>query len=95
MFSSRKLLAGLWLASVLTACPPEKGPPELTITASPRTLDGAMQAATIRVVGVDDDGKPGTGSVRVTSAAGSLKDGAEVSLLAGEGREPGVSRWRG
>lgn len=85
MSSSRKLLAGLWLAS-LTACPEMTVEPELTLTASPRTIDGISQKAVIKVVGVDDHSDPGTGTVRVTSAAGSLKDGVEVSLVAGEGQ---------
>ncbi len=84
MFTSKRLFAGLLIAG-LSACPPEKVPAELTLSASPRTIDGAMQASTIKVTGIDDNGKPGTGTVRVTSVAGSLKDGAEVALLAGEG----------
>lgn len=84
MFTSKRLLSGLLLAG-LSACPPEKVEPELTLSASPRTIDGAMQATTIKVVGVDDNAKPGTGNVRVTSAAGSLKDGTDVALVAGEG----------
>jgi hypothetical protein len=84
MFTSKRLLSGLLLAG-LSACTPEKVEPELTLSASPRTIDGAMQASTIKVVGVDDNAKPGTGTVRVSSAAGSLKDGADVALVAGEG----------
>lgn len=86
MFQSRKLLSGLWLASFISACGPMLVEPELTMTASPRTIDGVAQASVIRVIGVDDRARPGTGTVRVTSAAGSLKDGAEVTLAAGEGQ---------
>ena len=86
MFTSRKLLSGLWLASFISACSPMLVEPELTLTASPRTIDGIAQNALIRVVGVDDRARPGTGTVRVTSATGSLMDGVDVTLAAGEGQ---------
>ncbi len=85
MSASKQLFPGLLLAGCLAACGPMLVEPELTISASPRTLDGVAQKATIKVVGVDDKAKPGTGKVRITSVAGSLKDGVEVDLLAGEG----------
>lgn len=85
MSSSKLLFPGVLLVGLLTACEPPAVEPELTLAASPRTIDGIMQKATIRVVAVDDKGKAGTGKVRVTSTAGTLKDGVEVDLLAGEG----------
>ena len=68
--------------------------PELTLTASPRTLDGVGQKAVIRVSALDAEGKPGTGTVRVSSAAGSLMAGAEISLAAGEGLRNGRQQGR-
>ncbi len=85
MSTSKQFLPGLLLACCLAACGPMLVEPELTISASPRTLDGVAQKATIKVVAVDDKAKPGTGKVRITSVAGSLKDGIEIDLLAGEG----------
>ncbi|MDP2276097.1 MAG: hypothetical protein Q8N23_15365 [Archangium sp.] len=85
MSTSKQFLPGLLLAGCLAACGPMLVEPELTISASPRTLDGVAQKATIKVVAVDDKAKPGSGKVRITSVAGSLKDGVEVDLLAGEG----------
>ena len=85
MSSSKQLLPGLFLAGFLAACGPATVEPELTLTASPRTIDGVAQKSTVKMSAVDDKGKLGTGKVRVTSGAGSLKDGVEVDLLAGEG----------
>ncbi|MDP1826365.1 MAG: hypothetical protein Q8L48_24065 [Archangium sp.] len=85
MSSSKLLFPGVLLVGFLTACEPPAVEPELTLSASPRTLDGIMQRSTLRVVAVDDKGKAGTGKVRVTSAAGTLKDGVEVELVGGEG----------
>ena len=85
MSSSKLFLSGVLLAGVLVGCEPPPVEPELTISVSPRTVDGIAQKATVKVTGVDDKAKPGTGKVRVTSAAGSLKDSVEVDLVAGEG----------
>ena len=85
MSSSKKLLPGLLLAGFLTSCEPPAVEPELTIAASPRTVDGLAQKATLKFTATDEKGKLGTGKVRVTSTAGSLKDGVEVDLVGGEG----------
>lgn len=84
MFSPKQLFTGSLLAALLASCGPETVEPELTLSASPRTLDGLAQKATVTVVGVDDKKKAGTGTVRITSTAGSLKDGVEASFVAGE-----------
>ncbi len=78
----------LWFVStmtVLAACGPMTVEPEFSMTASPRTLDGNRQKSTLKILATDDKSKPGTGSVRVTSTAGSMKDGEEVTLVGGEG----------
>lgn len=85
MSSSKQVLPGLLLTGLFAACGPMTVEPELTLSASPRTIDGLAQKATIKVVAVDDKAKPGTGKVRLTSTAGSLTEGVEVDLLAGEG----------
>ncbi len=68
---------------VYAACSGPSGAPELALSARPRTIDNRGQTATISVTATDAQGKPGTGTVRLTSAAGSLKAGTEVTLLAG------------
>ena len=85
MSSSKQLLSGVLLAGLLASCEPPAVEPELTLSASPRTVDGAAQKTTVKVVTVDAKGKPGAGKVRITSTAGSLKDGVEIDLVAGEG----------
>lgn len=85
MSSSKLLLTSVLLAGILLGCEPPAVEPELTISASPRTVDGVAQKSTVKVNGVDDKAKPGAGKVRITSTAGSLKDGVEVDLVAGEG----------
>jgi hypothetical protein len=70
---------------VWAACGATAADPELTISVDPKVLDGKMQVAKVTVTATDDKGKPGSGNVTVTSAAGSLKDGATVSLANGTG----------
>ncbi len=69
----------------ITACEPMKVEPELVLTPSPRTIDGISQTSAIRVLALNDEGKPGAGTVRLSSAAGSFKSGVEVTLVDGEG----------
>jgi hypothetical protein len=73
------------LAVMTAACGEPSVDAELALTASPKTVDGAGQKSVIKVFATDDKGKPGSGTVRLSSTAGSLKDGAEVTLTAGEG----------
>ncbi len=80
-----QLLAVATLAVFVAACEEPKVEPQLVITPSPRTLDGEGQVATVKVQAIDDENNPGTGTVRVSSSAGSLVDGVEVSLTNGEG----------
>lgn len=84
MSTLKRLLPGLFLAVLSTGCEPPKVEPELTLTAAPRTIDSVGQKTTIRAFATDDTGKPGTGNVRFSTPAGSLKAGEEVALLAGE-----------
>ena len=71
------------MAVSLYACGPA-GDPVLGLTARPRSIDNMGQVATITVTATAADGKPGTGKVRLSSPAGSLKTATEVDLLAGE-----------
>ena len=80
-----KLVAAI-AAVALVACGPQKVDPTLAIVPTPRTIDGDGSTASVRVVTTDDVGAPGTGTVHVTSAAGSLVDGADVTLANGEGK---------
>ncbi len=53
----------------------------LSISAAPSTIDDKGEASVITVSASDETGKPGTGSVKITSSAGSLKgDGQTVSF---------------
>lgn len=85
MSSSKVLLSSVLAAGLcLSACEPPPVAPELSITASPRTLDGNQQVATITVEAFDAKGKAGTGSVTLDSTAGSLKAGTELQLAGGK-----------
>ncbi|PZR09105.1 MAG: hypothetical protein DI536_23000 [Archangium gephyra] len=77
------LTAVFTFASLFSACEPQKVEPILQLTPSPRTIDGNGQKSTVRVFAVDSAGKPGTGTVAVTSSLGSLKDGVELTLAEG------------
>lgn len=79
------LTAVFTFASLFSACEPQKVEPILQLTPSPRTIDGIGQKSNIRIFAVDDTGQPGTGSVKVTSSQGSLKDGESVTLSEGAG----------
>lgn len=93
MLSRQQLFPLALLVLVGVGCEPPAVDPELTMTVSPRTLDGEGQTATIKVLATDTKGQPGTGTVRITSTAGTAKDGIEITLLAGEGSgEFGCSR---
>lgn len=72
------------LAALAVGCEPKKVEPELVLTAAPRTIDSKGQKTTLKALATDEDAKPGAGTVRFSAAAGSLKAGTEVSLLAGE-----------
>lgn len=85
MSFQRRLVPFVFVLSAFVACGPMKVEPELALTASPRQLDGVGQTSVLKITAVDDLAKPGTGKVRLTSTAGSLKDGVDVDLLAGEG----------
>jgi len=84
---SKKLLSASLLLSALVSfvgCEPMAVEPELSMTASPSTIDGNAQKSTIKLLATDDKGKPGAGTVRITSPAGTMKAGVEVTLAAGE-----------
>lgn len=80
-----RLLGALALALTLAACGGAAQDPELSLTPKPRTIDGKGQTSTIAIAATDAKGQPGTGTVRIVSAAGTLKDGADVTLSNGEG----------
>lgn len=79
-----KLVAAI-AAVALVACGPQKVDPQLVISPSPRTLDGEGQTSTVRVQTTDEYGKPGTGTVHLVSAHGTLVDGTDITLADGEG----------
>ncbi len=68
--------------SVLVSCSAAVDP-ELTLTPAPRTIANTGATSVITVTATDSKGKPGIGNVRVTSAAGSLRDGTVVRLVDG------------
>jgi hypothetical protein len=78
-----------WLAvacvAVATACGPAMVEPVLELTVAPRSLRADGQPSVVSITATDGAGKPGTGSVRVRSTFGSLKDAATVQLAAGKG----------
>lgn len=78
-----------WLAvaclAVVTACGPAMVEPVLELTAAPRSIRADGQTSVISITATDGAGKPGTGSVRVRSGFGSLKEAATVQLAAGKG----------
>lgn len=83
MKAMRSVVMGAVVALV-GACGPATVEPSLFLSVSPKTLRGA-QVATVKVSATDSKDKPGTGTVRVTSTAGSLVDGTDVDLQGGEG----------
>ncbi|MFO0600761.1 MAG: hypothetical protein U0228_35960 [Myxococcaceae bacterium] len=58
--------------------------PELVLTLTPKTIDGLGQTSTVRATAANDMAKAGTGKVRFSSPAGSLKTPVEVDLASGE-----------
>lgn len=82
----RQLKLSVAMAAIaLVACGPQKVDPQLIISPSPRTIDGEGQTTQVRVQTTDEYGKPGTGTVRLTSTHGTLVDGTDIALTDGEG----------
>ena len=80
----------LWLVSACVAmvglsCGPQMVDPVLEVTATPRSIRSDGQKSVISVSATDGLGKIGTGSVRVQSTIGSLKEKATVELANGKG----------
>ncbi len=71
-------------ALTLTACEPEKVEPALVITPNPRTIDGEGQVSTVKLQAFDDEDKAGTGTVRLSSTAGTWAGEVEVTLSNGQ-----------
>lgn len=79
----------LWLVSACVAvvgvsCSPPMVDPILEVTATPRSIRSDGQKSVISVSATDGLGKIGTGSVRLQSTIGSLKDKATVELANGK-----------
>lgn len=75
----------LALSAGAIACSPMMMEPTLEVSVSPKTLRNDGQAATITVTATDEQGKAGTGNLRIKSAAGSLSgDGTTVMLSGGK-----------
>ncbi|MFO0600760.1 MAG: hypothetical protein U0228_35955 [Myxococcaceae bacterium] len=72
----RPLLLSLLLAGCAAA--PTGG--ELAITARPTEINDQGEETTVRVAAVDGKGAVGSGAIRVSSSAGSLKDGVDAKL---------------
>lgn len=73
-------------SALLVSCaPPPALPIEFTMTARPRVIDGRGKFSIIDVTAVDAAGKPGTGSVIVTSTAGSFIEPTNIKLTNGAG----------
>ena len=76
-------------ACVLWQCGPTTTDPVLSISAKPLIIDKPTTSVTLTVTAIDELNKSGTGTVTVTSAAGSLTAGAEITLGAdGTGTTP-------
>lgn len=71
------------MAFVVSACGPAVDP-TLSLTARPRTIDNQGQVSTLTITATTSDGRPGSGTVRLSAPAGSLKTPVELQLLAGE-----------
>jgi len=69
---------------VLQGCGPAKVEPQLSLTARPRSIDSKTGKSVVAVSAFDALGKAGTGKVKVSSTAGSLAEGEELTLTAGE-----------
>jgi len=65
---------------LLAGCRVAQYADELTLTVMPRTLEDDGDRASVFIAAVDRYGDPGTGTVRVSSTAGSLRDGLELVL---------------
>jgi|JI10StandDraft_1071094.scaffolds.fasta_scaffold10764_4 hypothetical protein len=80
----------LWLVSACVAmvglsCGPQMVDPVLELTATPRSIRSDGQKSVLSITATDNVGKPGTGSVRVRSTIGSLREAATVQLANGVG----------
>lgn len=56
------------------------GVPQVSFSFNPGSIDDKGMSTTVTIDATDENGKAGTGSVKLTSAAGSLKDGTTVTL---------------
>ena len=86
--SRKALVAGFGVVLLVVAMQcgaPTTGEPSLSISAKPRSIANDGSASTLTINATDEFGKPGTGMVRVASAKGSLKAGADVTLKDGAG----------
>ncbi|MBX7115224.1 MAG: hypothetical protein K1X64_12925 [Myxococcaceae bacterium] len=75
----------IWLALTVFAivgwqCSPAPSEPALFLSAKPKNLPAGGGESEITIQSTDELGKPGAGTVIVTSAAGSLKDGQSVTF---------------
>lgn len=79
----------LWLVSACVAvvgvsCGPPMVDPILEVTATPRSIRADGQKTVLAITATDATGKPGTGSVRIQSTIGSLKEKTTVELANGK-----------
>lgn len=72
------LLAGAAIGSSCSGDPPPT--PSLSISSRPTRIDDLGESSTVKVTAKQANGMPGTGTVQVSSVAGSLKSGATLSL---------------
>lgn len=78
--SFRLLGAAACALALLSACEPEPVEPIVALTPRPRTIDNKGQVSTITVTATNEKNEAGTGTVRVSSAIGSLSAGTTVTL---------------
>lgn len=72
------LVGAAVIASNCSSDPPPV--PSLAISARPARIDDLGETSTLRVTATQANGMPGSGSVRVSSAAGSLKSSTMLTL---------------
>ena len=83
-------LAAAFAVGVWTCSDSSPGAARVSIGVDPETIDNKGQEAVIIVEGTDETGKPGTGSVKLWTEAGSLRDGGTTLTLdkKGQGKQP-------
>ncbi len=82
MFRNRVwgVVAAAVTLSVMACTPAPSGSASVFVSAKPNKIDNAGEESTITVTATDEAGKPGSGSVKVISTAGSLTTAVTLPL---------------